>query len=155
MFEKSTFVGVDPIAYSVEQAGKKISELGLEEQVSVENVGGEALPHEDEFDMISMLVTFHEIIPDVRVKVMESAYRALKNGGTLLIVDFKYPSTLENFKNPEYNFGVIDQFMETCLGVTHLNRQEQNEFFTGLRFKDIQQNDIQGINGIELITATK
>jgi hypothetical protein len=34
----------------------------LEERVSVEDIGGEQLPYKDEFDMISMVVTLHEIL---------------------------------------------------------------------------------------------
>ncbi len=154
-FEKSTFVGAEPVTYSTEKVKKRISELGLEERVSVENMGGEALPFDDEFDMINMSVTFHEIVPDVRVKVMENAYRALKTGGKLLIFDFKYPDKIEDFRNPEYMPGVVDAFDEIVLGVVHLNQQEQNEFFTGLGFKDIQRMDIEGFTGLEIITATK
>jgi SAM-dependent methyltransferase len=121
----------------------------------VENMGGEALPFNDEFDMINMSVTFHEIVPDVRVKVMENAYRALKTGGKLLIFDFKYPDKIEDFRNPEYALSVIDAFDEIVLGVVHLTRQEQNEMFTGLGFKDIQRMDIEGFTGLEIITATK
>ena len=47
----------------------------LEKRVSVENIGGEDLPYSNEFEMASMVVTLHEIPPDVRVKVVEKAYQ--------------------------------------------------------------------------------
>jgi SAM-dependent methyltransferase len=67
----------------------------LEKRVSIENIGGEDLPYSNEFVMASMVVTLHEIPPDVRVKVVEKAYQTLKSDGQLLILDFPYPSKLE------------------------------------------------------------
>lgn len=153
-FGNSVFVGVDPNTYGIEEAKNTISQLGLEKRVSVENVGGEDLPYSDEFDMASMVVTLHEIPPAVRVKVVEKAYRALKSDGQLLILDFSYPSKLEDFRNPMYDFGILDQFFEAVVGVIHLNMDEQDEMLTKVGFKNIQRVAI-GKGMFEFITATK
>ena len=153
-FENSIFVGVDPDTYGIEEAKNTISQLGLEKRVSVENIGGEDLPYSDEFDLASMVLTLHEIPPDVRVKVVEKAYRALKSGGQLLILDFPYPSKLEDFRNPMYDYGILDQFYEAVTGAVHLNVHEQNEMLTKVGFKNIQRMAI-GRGMLEFITATK
>ena len=153
-FENSVFVGVDPNPYGIEEAKNTISQLGLEKRVSVENIGGEVLPYNDEFDMASMAVTLHEIPPNVRVKVVEKTYQALKSGGQLMILDFSYPSKLEAFRNPAYDYGILDQFYEVVTGTIHLNTKEQNQLLTEVGFRNIQRMTI-GKGMFEFITATK
>lgn len=153
-FQNSVFVGVDPNPNGIGEAKNTILQLGLEKRVSLENIGGDGLPYSDEFDMISMVVTLHEIPPDVRVKVVEKTYQALKSGGQLIILDFSYPSKLEDFRNPAYDYGVLDQFYEAVAGIVHLNVREQNELLTEVGFKDIRRMAI-GRGMFEFITATK
>ncbi len=153
-FKNSTFVGVDPDSYGIGEAERTISELGLEKQVSVKNISGGDLPYENEFDMASMVVTLHEVHPNIRMKVVEKVYQALKNDGKLLILDFPYPNKLEDFRNPIHDFAILDQFFEICAGFVHLNMVEQNEMLTKGGFKDIQRMPI-GRGMFELITAVK
>ena len=112
-FKNSSFVGINPDVYGIEDARKTISQTGLDGSVAVENIGGEDLEYQDEFDMISMVFTLHEIFPDIRPRVMEKAYQALKSGGWLLIRDFPpYPTKLEDFRNPLSEYAILDQFFE-------------------------------------------
>jgi len=153
-FKNSTFVGVDPDRYGIEEAEDIISQLGLEKRLSVKNIGGGDLPYNDEFDMASMVVTLHEIHPDIRMKVVEKAYQALKSDGQLLILDFPYPDKLEDFRNPKHDYAILDQFFEICMGFIHLNMLEQNEMLTKAGFKNIKRMPI-GKGMFELITAIK
>ncbi len=154
-FQNSIFVGVNPDTYGIEMAKNTISQLGLEKRVSVDCIGAEDLPYKDGFDMISMVVTLHEIPPDVRFKVVQEAYRALNSDGQLLILDFPpYPSKLEDLRNPMYDFAIFDQFFEVWAGFIHLNLEEQNEMLTKVGFKDIQRMSI-GKGMFEFITAKK
>jgi SAM-dependent methyltransferase len=153
-FANSKFVGINPDIHGIEAAKATISHLGLEDRVSVENIGGENLSYKDEFDMGCMVVTLHEISPDVRDIVVEKAYQALKSGGYIMILDFPYPSNLEDFRNPMYEYGILDQFFETTIGTVHLNNEEQNEILTRAGFKNIQRMPI-GKGMFDFITATK
>jgi len=153
-FQNSEFVGVDPNPYGIEEAKRTILQLGLEKRVSVEKIGGDDLPYTDEFDMVSMVVTLHEIPPSVRLKIVEKAYRSLRRDGQLLILDFSYPSKLEDFRNPMYDYGILDQFYEAVTGVIHLDMHKQNEMLTKVGFRDIQRMTI-GRGMFEFITATK
>ena len=153
-FKNSVFVGIDPDPNAIEEAKNIISQLGLKERVSVENLGGENLSFYDEFDMASMVVTLHEIHPDIRMEVVEKVYQALKSDGQLLILDFPYPDKLENFRNPMYDFAILDQFFEICFGFVHLSMLERDEMLTKVGFKNIEQMPI-GKGMFELITATK
>ena len=153
-FANSKFVGVNPDVHGVDAAKATISQLGLEERVTVEAIGGEKLSYKDEFDMVSMVVTLHEISPDIRESVVEKAYQALKSGGYLMILDFPYPSNFKDFRNPMYEYGIMDQFYETAIGTVHLNNNEQNELLTKAGFKDIQRMPV-GKGMFDFITATK
>ena len=153
-FGKSTFVGADPNIHGVEEAKQTVSQLNLEDRVFVENVAGEDLRYEDEFDVACMVVTLHEIPPDVREKVIEKVYRALKSDGQLLVLDFPYPSKLEDFRNPMYGYGIIDQFFEICAGFVHLNMQERDGMLTRVGFRDIQSMTV-GKGMFEFVVATK
>jgi ubiquinone/menaquinone biosynthesis C-methylase UbiE len=153
-FSKSKFVGVNPDRFGIEAAEKTIEKLGLEQQITVENVGGQDLSYREEFDMATMVVTLHEIPPEVRSKAIEKVYRALKSGGQFLILDLMYPSTLEDLRNPNYDYGVLDQFYEVCMGTVHPDRQEQDDLLTKAGFKNIQRMPI-GKGVFAFITAEK
>jgi len=80
VFGNSTFVGVSPDKHGFKSARSTISQLSLGNRVTVEHAGGEAMSYKDEFDMVSMVVTLHEIRPAVREEVLKKAYHALKQG---------------------------------------------------------------------------
>ena len=153
-FANSKFLGVSPDIHGIEAAKATISHLGLEERVSVKHMGGEDLTYKDEFDMVSMVVTLHEIPPEVRNKVVEKAYQVLKKDGYLMVLDFPYPSNLEDHRNPTYDYGVLDQFYEIVAGSVHLNNDEQNEILAQAGFKNIQRMPI-GKGMFDFITAVK
>ena len=151
-YKNSTFVGVNPDRFGIEAAKKTIAKLGLEQQISVENMGGEDITYSEEFEMATMVVTLHEILPEVREKVVEKIYQALKSGGKLLVLDLIYPSTLEDFRNPACDYGVLDQFYEACIGTVHLSREEQDDLLTKVGFKNIQRVSMAGF---DIVTAAK
>jgi len=153
-FANSKFVGVNPDIHGIEAAKAEISHLELEDRVSLEHMGAENLPYKEEFDMACMVVTLHEIPPNVREKVVQKAYEVLKSDGYLMILDFPYPSKLEDFRNSMYRYGILDQFYEMCMGTAHLTTQEQQEMLTKAGFKDIQREPI-GKGMFEFVTATK
>ena len=153
-FPKSRFFGINPDRNGIATALAAIAQLGLEEQVSVEQKGGEALTDKNAFDLISLVVTLHEILPDNRKQAMERIYQALKPGGILLILDLPYPEKMEDFLNPIYDFGILDQFYEVCIGTVHLNVEEQNKLIRQAGFININRISI-GKGMFDFITAFK
>ncbi len=153
-FVNSTFVGIGPEAYGIKSAVKAIAELGLKERVSVEHLGAERLTFKEEFDIASLVVTLHEIQPAIRENAVKNIYGALKKGGHLLVLDFPYPKKLEDFRNPLYNYGILDQFYEICLGNFHLDNDQQNEILAAAGFKNLQRESI-GRGMFDFITAEK
>jgi ubiquinone/menaquinone biosynthesis C-methylase UbiE len=153
-FPKSKFVGISPDLFGISEAEMKISQCGLGERVSVRNIGGEDIDFRDEFNMIGMAVTLHEIDVNVREKVVQKAYDALIPGGYMLVLDFPYPSTIEDFRNPIYDYGILDQSYEMCMGTKHLSSIEQDEVLGKAGFKDVQRMPI-GKGMFDFITAIK
>lgn len=153
-FGNSTFVGVNPDVYGIESANTTISQLGLGNRVAVEHMGGETMSYSDEFDIASMVLTLHEIRPDVREEAVRKAYQALKKDGHLLVLDFPYPRKLEDFRNPAFTFGIGDQFFECFSGFYHLDNEKQEEVITNAGFRNIQRMPI-GKGMFDFITAIK
>jgi len=104
--------------------------------------------------MISMVVTLHEIPKDVRKAAVKKAYQALKQDGHLRVLDFPYPSKLEDFRNPMYDYGVLDLFYEICAGTVHLDNAQQDTILAEAGFKNLQRMPI-GKDMFDFITATK
>lgn len=153
-FGNSNFVGIGPDVHGIEEAKYRISELGLENRVSVEHMGGEDIPYKEEFNIASMVVTLHEITADVRVQAVKKAYQALKNGGHFLVLDFPYPNKLEDFRNSLYDYGILDQFYEICAGTVHLNNQQQDDILKIAGFENVRRQSI-GKGMFDFIIATK
>jgi ubiquinone/menaquinone biosynthesis C-methylase UbiE len=154
-FPNSQFSGINPDIYGIEMAKNKISQLGLGERVFVDNIGGHEISAKDEFDMVSMVLTFHEILPSVRLQALENAYQALNSEGWLLILDFPpYPIKLKDFRDPVYAFVMLDQFFEALYGFIHLTRDEQKEILADVGFKDVQRTSI-GRGMLEFLIARK
>ena len=154
-FQNSLFAGVNPDPFGIEEAQKKIDQANLSDRVSVQNIRGENLTAENEFDVVNMTLTLHEIIPPtLRPDVLKAAFRALKPGGYLLILDFPYPSNLKEFRDPHYEAGIFDQFYESVMGTVHLSTDQQTELLSQIGFKDIQRVSI-GKGMFEFVTATK
>jgi SAM-dependent methyltransferase len=153
-FPNSRFVGVSPDIYGIKMAEATISQLGLGERASVMHKGGQDIDYEDEFDMVNMVLTLHEIPPNVREQAVQKAYDALKPGGYLLVLDFPYPSTIEDFRNPIYDYGILDQCYEIFIGTEHLSTPEQDALLSKTGFIDLQRTSI-GKGLFDFITATK
>lgn len=153
-FGNSRFVGVDCDAFGIEEAAKKVSSLGLDGRVRVAHIGGEHLPYQNEFDMVSMVLTLHELHPDIRRKVVAKVHDAIKDGGQLLVLDFPYPSRIEDFRDPNYDFGVTDQFAERFAGFIHLNTAERDEMLTQAGFGNLRKMAI-GKGMFDLVVADK
>lgn len=154
VFEASSFVGIDPNLYGIEEAKKAISQLGLGKRVSVENIGGEELAYVNEFDVATMVANVHEIKPGLRETVLRNAFQALKAEGQLLLLDFPFPAEMVDFRNPLYDFAILDQFRKAIVGYGHTSTYKRDHMLGSVGFKDLDRRTI-GRGMFELVTATK
>jgi SAM-dependent methyltransferase len=154
-FKKSTFTGVDPDRYGIDQAEQAIIEQGLEDRVYVANMGGEELDITEQFDLAAMVLTLHEILPEPRPEALMRIFQALKKGGRLMILDYPYPSRLKDFRNPRYEYGIIEQYFEAMGGIVHISEEEQGELLSRAGFTKIERIAVGEGGMLDFITAVK
>ena len=154
-FNKSTFVGVDPDPYGIEQADQLIAELGLEDRIGLANIGAEEINFHEEFDLAGMVLTLHEILPEVRQEALTKTFQALKKGGQLLILDYPYPGRMEDFRNPRFDYGIIEQYFESLGGIVHIPKEEQSELLSRAGFKTVERMPVGDGGMLDFITALK
>jgi SAM-dependent methyltransferase len=155
VFKKSVFTGIDPDIYGIENAERSISRLGLEDRMTVENISGEEINFHEAFDLAGMILTLHEILPEVRQEALGRTFQALKKGGRLLILDYPYPGRLEDFRNPRFDYGIIEQYFEALGGIIHISEKEQDELLSRAGFKTIERLPVGDGGMLDFITATK
>ena len=136
-FPKTSFVGIDLEAQSLEHGRREIEAAGLGHRVELEQVGGQSLSFHEEFDLVSMNIVMHELLPELRAQVLGNVWRALRPGGILVSNDFYYPGRLEDFRRPEHQVAVFDQAMEVIWGNRHLSREQLAELLTASGFREI------------------
>ena len=89
------------------------------------------MTYAEAFDGVLITRVFHEIPVDSRVGLFHACYRALKRSGVLLNLDFAYPDTLAEFREPLFWSGVDNQYREMSGGTVHPTWQEQQQMLTG------------------------
>ncbi len=130
----SICTGVDIDPTGIEIARNKIGTAGLESRVEVMQSDVADLPQAS-FDAIVMIEVLHEIAPQIRQHVVNGCAQALKPGGWLLIVDETYPSTLEEARQPEFQFPLQTGFEEMTWGNVIPTREEQEQLLATAGFK--------------------
>ena len=96
----------------------------------------------------------HEIPPEVRMKAVSRVFNALRHGGQLMVLDFQFPNTIEDLRNPAFDFAIHDQFFEICAGIVHPTSDERDEMLKGAGFGNLQKTAI-GKGMFELVVADK
>jgi len=153
-FPNSSFKGIDTDIYGLERAETASHTLGIQKNVSFEDLAAEELDCHEEFDVACMVATLHEILPSDRSLALNKIYGALKTGGRLIILEFPYPEKLEDFRDQRYDIGIIEQFFEAPSGIVHLCAVEQDRLLKQAGFNNIQRSDLN--NGMfDLIMAVK
>jgi ubiquinone/menaquinone biosynthesis C-methylase UbiE len=127
----------------------------LEDRVYVEDIGAEEIQFRDEFEMTTMVLTLHEILPESRLDALKKVYKAMKKKGQLLIVEYPYPGSLQDFRDPRYDYGIIEQYFEALNGIVHISKEEQDELLCKAGFKDIERMPVGDGGMLDFITALK
>ncbi len=109
---------------------------------------------ETPFDCIIMVLCLHEILPEQRQKVINECYKKLNKNWVLLIMEFPYPSSQQDFNNPQYLMWILDQYFEMTWGTEHINWEEQQELLQNAWFKNIKRKFFDD-NVYMLISAEK
>ena len=85
-------VGIDAAPRMIEVARKK---AGIIRNVRFDVVAAEALPYPDQsFDHVLSTFFFHHIDMELKLRAIDEAFRVLRPGGSLIIVDVDAPTNL-------------------------------------------------------------
>jgi len=140
------FVGLDVVeAGGLETARRLIRARGFDERIHVECVPAEQMTYAGAFDGVLITRVFHEIPVAVRAALFRACYRALKRPGVLLNLDFAYPDTLEELRQPLFWSGVDNQYREMVWGTVHPTWQEQHQMLTEAGFDAIERHFVRHI----------
>ena len=105
-YPKAEIFGLDVFAPSIDKARKNAVAAGLGSRIHFETYDGITLPVE-RFDLITLCYTVHHLVDPV--KVLVSISRALRNGGSLLILEANVPETIDRSIGhtwANWNYGV-------------------------------------------------
>jgi ubiquinone/menaquinone biosynthesis C-methylase UbiE len=145
-YPTATFVGIDVVEVGgLETARRLIHARGFDERIHVEGVAAEQMPYAEAFDGVLITRVFHEIPVEIRAALFHACYRALKRSGVLLNLDFAYPDTLEEFREPLFWSGVGNQYREMTWGTVHPTWQEQHQMLTEAGFTAIERHFVRHI----------
>lgn len=145
-YPTATFVGIDVVeAGGLETVRRLIRERGFAERIHVERVPAEQMTYAEAFDGVLSSRVFHEIPVPVRAALFRACYRALKRPGVLLNLDFAYPDTRAEFREPLFWFGVANQYREMIWGTIHPTWQEQQQMLTGAGFDASERHVVRHI----------
>jgi ubiquinone/menaquinone biosynthesis C-methylase UbiE len=143
-YPTATFVGIDVVDVGgLETARRLIQARGFAERIHVERMTAEQMPYTGAFDGVLITRVFHEIPVDMRAALFRACYRALKRPGVLLNLDFTYPDSLEEFREPLFWVGVDNQYREMSWGTVHPTWHEQHQMLTEAGFVAIERHFVR------------
>lgn len=143
-FPNCTFCGVDVDPHAIAMAQEGLRDAGLPAGMRIEQLEGNDLRYEAAFDLATLCLVLHEIDYDIRRQTLTQVYRALKQPGLLAILDFPYPSCIEEFRNPAFSMGVIDQFYEVAWGSRHQSWEEIQAMLAPIGFGRFRREFLAG-----------
>jgi len=145
-YPSARFVGLDVVEVGgLETARRLIRERGFAERIDVQCLPAEQMTYAGAFDGVLITRVFHEIPVAIRAALFQACYRALKRPGVLLNLDFAFPDTLEEFRQPLFWSGVDNQYREMIWGTVHPTWQEQRQMLTEAGFDAIERHFVQHI----------
>jgi SAM-dependent methyltransferase len=92
-FQATNLVGVEFEPDSVARAMRHVTDAGLDGRIRIEARDVQAMPFDAEFDFVYLQDALHEL-PDP-VASLGSAWKAVRPGGRLVVLDWCLPSSLE------------------------------------------------------------
>jgi ubiquinone/menaquinone biosynthesis C-methylase UbiE len=135
-FPNCEFVGIELDRFAAEDAQKYIKDNRLEGRVSVQLMDASSNKYDGNFDLVNMAMVLHEIQMDNRYASIVNCFKVLDDSGEIVILDFTYPESLQDFRKPEYTMGIMDQFYELTRGSELVTGTAKQQILIECGFKD-------------------
>jgi SAM-dependent methyltransferase len=142
-FPATTLVGVEYEPDSVARAMRHVTDAGLDERIRIEAQDPREMPYVEEFDLVYFQDALHEL-PDPAGS-LRAAWKAVRPGGRLVVLDWCLPSTLEESQSlqSELLWGI--QVDELFQGTQMYTREGFLEIFAAA--------DLPGPTVVELLSG--
>ena len=88
-------------------------------------------------DLVFMVLTLHEIKFEHRIDLLKKIKNALSKNGLLIVIEFEYPNEENDYNNPRFLMGIMDQFFEMTWSTKHLGVDAQTHLLQSAGFIDI------------------
>lgn len=149
---RCTGLEIDPTGIAA--AREAVQRAGLADRVSIVQGDVSQAVARESFDVVIMVEVLHEIAPAIRPSVVRGCANALRPGGWMVIVDETYPSTLEQARQPEFQFPIQTGLEELVWGNIVPTREEQEQMLRDAGFVGPIDRSLFGA-GFTLILAQK
>lgn len=132
--------GIDASPEMIARATRKATRAGVD--IAFQNAVAEALPFPDaQFDAVLSTVMLHHLPRPDRPRLVAEAYRVLRIGGRLLVIDFAKKPGRHSIWGHVHRHGNVD--LNDIIAIVS---------DTGL---DIQESGDVGMSGLQFVLATK
>jgi ubiquinone/menaquinone biosynthesis C-methylase UbiE len=145
-YPKSSVVGVDGDAYSLEMARNRLHEGGLQDRVSLVRSTLEELDGSAEYDVAFINVSMHEC-RDLE-KVTSNVHNALKPNGYFVISDFPFPRSIEECRTVPARVMCGIQFVEALIGDQLLPTQAYIDLLGKHRFRNLGAFELTPVHAV-------
>jgi tRNA G46 methylase TrmB len=135
-FPKCEFVGIEVDRFAVEDARRHIRDNGLEGRVVTQLIDTSSMQYDGKYDLVNMAMVLHEIESGIRYMSMTNSLKVLNDSGEIVILDFAYPESPQDFRKPEYTAGIMDQFYELTRGSKLLSGIAKQQLLLECGFRD-------------------
>jgi cyclopropane fatty-acyl-phospholipid synthase-like methyltransferase len=116
-FPRTTCFGVDIEPNSVKLARQLIKASKLEKRTQAKTVRlNQDYGHESLFGLVTLFMVLHEVSPQLKQHVIDSAAHTLAPDGTPLILDEVYPEKVSELRSEPRIFAVMTQWYEAIWG---------------------------------------
>ncbi|MEE8345884.1 MAG: methyltransferase domain-containing protein, partial [Dehalococcoidia bacterium] len=145
-YPRSTFVGIDGDAYSLEVVADRLKQNGLGDRVSLNQSMLEELDYSEEFDVAVINVSMHEC-RDIE-KVTRNIHRALKPDGYFVISDFPFPDSIEGCRTVPARVMCGIQFFEALIDDQLLPTQAYVDLLNNNGFRNVGSFDLTPVHAV-------
>lgn len=139
-------VGVDGDEYSLKLAAEHLQNEGLANRIELVQSTLEDFDREDEFDLAFINISMHEC-RDIE-KTTRNVFRSLKRGGTFVISDFPFPTSVADCRTVPARIMSGIQFYEAMIGDQLLPTQAFVDLLRRNRFREVGSIDVTPVHAV-------
>ena len=145
--------GIDINTYSIEKANDLIRSLGLSDRAHAQAQNITEIIEVDHYDLVLFIGSLHEIDTSSQKMAIQKAYQSLKLGGTLIISDYEFPGSKQDYRTEKYLEPIMVSWYELIWSGKVLSYSEIKCHLENAGFQKFSTQHF--MNKYYIVTATK